>query len=133
MRYDSARKTCRLKNGFTLIELLVVLSIIAMLLTVSLPNYFHGIDVAKDTTLVENLRITRETIDKFYGDTGQYPDSLEQLVEKHYLHGLPVDPITDSDKSWILEAPPAGGHGKVYNLHSGAAGNDRLGQAYLDL
>ena len=84
MQIDLVKTVQRQKNGFTLIELLVVLSMIAMLLTVSLPNYFHGIDVAKDTMLVENLRITRETIDKFYGDTGQYPDSLEQLVEKHY-------------------------------------------------
>ena len=116
--------------GFTLIELLVVLAIIAMLLSVALPRYFKSIDVAKETTLAENLRVTRETIDKFYGDMGQYPESLDQLVEKHYLRALPIDPITESAQTWIIVPPQAGVKGKVFNIHSGAVGNNRLGQPF---
>ena len=119
--------------GFTLIELLVVLAIIAMLLSVALPRYFHSIEVAKETTLNENLRATRDTIDKFYGDTGQYPESLTQLVEKNYLRALPVDPITESAQTWIIVPPQAGLNGKVFNIHSGAVGNNRSGQPYADL
>ena len=62
--------------GFTLIELLVVLSIIALLLTLAVPRYFHSIEVSKEAVLRENLHLVRETIDKFYGDKGRYPDSL---------------------------------------------------------
>jgi general secretion pathway protein G len=120
-------------SGFTLIELLVVLSIIATLLTVALPNYFHSVDVAKEATLVENLRGMRETIDKFYGDTGQYPESIAQLVEKNYLRSLPVDPITDSGETWVIVPPPAGGKGKLFNIRSGAAGNNRWGKSYADM
>lgn len=70
--------------GFTLIELLVVLGIVALLLTLAVPRYFPSVDQARDTILAENLRNTRATItiDQFYGDTGRYPDSLEQLVQK---------------------------------------------------
>ena len=121
------------RSGFTLIELLVVLSIIATLLTVALPNYFHSVDVAKEATLVENLRGMRETIDKFYGDTGQYPESIVQLVEKNYLRSLPVDPMTDSSDTWIVVPPPAGGKGKLFNIRSGAAGNNRWGKPYADM
>lgn len=119
--------------GFTLIELLVVLAIIAMLLSVAMPRYFQSIDVARETTLAENLRATRETIDKFYGDTGQYPESLNQLVEKNYLRALPVDPITESAQTWIIVPPQHGVNGKVFNIRSGAAGNNRLGRPFADM
>jgi general secretion pathway protein G len=131
---DSCARVCKRRQfGFTLIELLVVLSIIATLLTVALPNYFHSVDVAKEATLVENLRGMRVTIDKFYGDTGQYPESINQLVEKNYLRSLPVDPITDSSETWIIVPPPAGGKGRLYNIRSGAAGNNRWGKPYADM
>lgn len=120
-------------TGFTLIELLVVLAIIAMLLSVALPRYFQSIDMAKETTLAENLRATRETIDKFYGDTGQYPESLDQLVGKNYLRALPVDPITESAQTWIIVPPQTGMSGKVFNIRSGAAGNNRLGKPFSDM
>jgi len=78
----AARRALR---GFTLIELIVVMAIVSLLLTLALPRYFQSIDTSKETVLKENLRTVRETIDKFYGDTGRYPESLEELVERKYL------------------------------------------------
>ncbi|MGO4465562.1 type II secretion system protein, partial [Pseudoduganella sp. RAF53_2] len=78
------------KKGFTLIELLVVLGIIALLLTLAVPRYFPSVDKAKETILGDNLRNMRAVIDQYYGDTGRYPDSLEQLVEKKYLRSVPL-------------------------------------------
>lgn len=120
-------------RGFTLIELLVVLSIVSLLLTLAVPRYFQSIDSARDAVLVDNLRTTREVIDKFYGDTGRYPESLEELVEKKYLRDLPLDPVRASSAAWVLEAPPAGMKGKVYNLHSSAPGSNHQGLAYKEL
>ncbi len=119
--------------GFTLIELLVVLAIVALLLTLAVPRYFNSLDSSKETILVENLRIVRETIDKFYGDTGRYPDSLEELVEKKYLRALPVDPITESNASWQLTAPDDSSKGNLYNLKSGAPGKNHDGTPYAEL
>jgi general secretion pathway protein G len=127
---------CRLalwRHGFTLIELLVVLSIVALLLTLAVPRYFQSIDASKETILAENLRITRETIDKFYGDTGRYPESLEELVEKKYLRALPVDPVTESATTWIIEPPNENAKGNVYGIKSGASGNTRDGKPFADL
>ena len=120
------------RRGFTLIELLVVLGIVALMLTLAVPRYFPSIDSAKEAMLAENLRNVRETLDHFYGDTGRYPDSLDQLVEKKYLRSLPLDPLTGSTTSWVLVAPEDGSKGGVYNIKSGAPGNDRNGKPYAD-
>ena len=122
----------RRTSGFTLIELLVVLAIVALLLTLAVPRYFSSIDTARETILADNLRNTRATIDQFYGDTGHYPDSLEQLVEKKYLRALPFDPVTESAATWIIVAPDDGAKGNVYSIKSGAAGNDRSGKPFAD-
>ncbi|SDH37162.1 MULTISPECIES: type II secretion system protein [unclassified Duganella] len=119
-------------KGFTLIELLVVLGIIALLLTLAVPRYFPSVDKSKETVLADNLRNMRMVIDQYYGDTGRYPDTLDQLVEKKYLRALPFDPVADSDTTWIIVPPEDGTKGGVYNIHSGAAGNDRNGKPYAD-
>jgi general secretion pathway protein G len=119
-------------KGFTLIELLVVLGIVALMLTLAVPRYFPSIDKSKEVVLADNLRNMRNVIDQYYGDTGRYPDSLEQLVEKKYLRALPVDPITDSETTWVIIPPEDGAKGGVYNLKSGAPGNDRSGKPYAD-
>ncbi|MBZ2206858.1 type II secretion system protein [Massilia soli] len=122
----------RLRAGFTLIELLVVLAIVALLLTLAVPRYLPRIDGARETILLDNLRNTREVIDQYYSDTGRYPDSLEQLVDKKYLRNVPVDPVTESAATWIVVPPEDGAKGAVYSIKSGAPGNDRSGKPYLD-
>jgi general secretion pathway protein G len=122
-----------LKHGFTLIELLVVLAIVALLAMLATPRYFQNIDTAKETVLIENLRTTRETIDKFYGDTGRYPESLDELVEKKYLRALPIDPITESTTSWIIVPPEEGSKGKVYTIRSSAPGLRKDGKSFEEL
>ncbi|MFC3456852.1 MULTISPECIES: type II secretion system protein [Massilia] len=123
----------RKRRGFTLIELLVVLGIVALLLTLAVPRFFPSVDKTKETILLDNLRNTRAVIDQFHADTGRYPDSLEQLVEKKYLARVPVDPITESETTWVL-VPPAedGAPGAVYDIRSGAPGNGRDGRPYAE-
>ncbi|MEF9388504.1 type II secretion system protein [Ralstonia solanacearum species complex bacterium KE056] len=119
--------------AFTLIELLVVLAIVAVLLTLAVPRYFSSVDRAKDTVLVENLRTTRDAIDKFFSDTGRYPNALDELVQRSYLRTVPHDPVTDSADTWVLSPPEAAYKGRVRDLHSGAKGNARDGRPYGSL
>lgn len=123
----------RARRGFTLIEMLVAMAILALLLSLVVPRYFDSLDRSKDAVLMENLKTTRDVIDKFYGDHGRYPDSLAELVEKRYLRSLPVDPITQSSRTWIITPPDAPIRGQVYNLHSGAKGQTKNGRSYGSL
>ena len=125
------RMNMKRTRGFTLIELLVVLGIVALLLTLAVPRFFPKVDSARETILAENLRNTRAVIDQFHDDTGRYPDSLQQLVDKRYLPALPFDPVADSDAAWTI-VPPEDGAGAVYDLHSGAPGTGRNGKPYAE-
>lgn len=118
------------RHGFTLIELLVVMAIIATLLTLAVPRYFHSTERAKEAVLKQNLAQMRDSIDKYYGDRGRYPDSLEDLVSRRYLRKLPPDPITDSSTTWLIIPPDEAGRGSVFDVRSGAPGTALDGSAY---
>ncbi len=120
------------KGGFTLVELLVVLAILALLLTLAVPRYFNGIERAKEATLKQDLVTLRESIDKFYADTGQYPKTLEDLVERKYIRKLPIDPITENDATWVFIAPEPPLAGDIYDIKSGALGTAKDGSRYAD-
>lgn len=122
-----------IRRGFTLVELLVVLAIVSLLLTLAAPRYFQSIDTSKEVVLSENLRIVRETIDKFYSDNRRYPHNIEELVERRYLRGMPFDPITESSETWILIPPASGASGGVYDIKSGADGYARGGKPFNEL
>lgn len=129
----NARLRLRLpRTGFTLIELMVVLAIIAMLAAIVSPRYFRSIDRARETSLRTSLRVMREAIDKFAGDMDRYPDSLDELVQKHYVKEIPTDPVTGRSDTWIVTPPPADSVSAdgVADVHSGAKGNDLNGVAY---
>jgi general secretion pathway protein G len=119
-------------RAFTLVELLVVMAVIGVLLTLAVPRYFHSLDRSKEAVLKENLLLLRDALDKFYGDSGKYPNALEDLVEKKYLRKVPVDPITDSAASWLLDAPEDPEKGAVYNVRSGASGKSADGTPYAE-
>ena len=118
--------------GFTLIELLVVLAIVATLLTIATPRYFRSLDHSREVALKQSLAVMRDAIDKFHGDQGLYPDSIEALVDKRYLRGIPVDPVTESASSWQVIAPREPNTGKVYDVKSGAQGESSDGTRYGD-
>jgi general secretion pathway protein G len=118
------------KTGFTLIELLIVLAIVGLLASIAIPNYFGAVDRSKEAVLKQDLAIMRDALDKFYGDAGKYPDSLDELVEKKYIRKLPVDPITNSNQTWVVVPPESGIEGAVSDIKSGATSQASDGTNY---
>ena len=129
---NKTRTKFLISSGFTLVELLVVLAILALLLTLAVPKYFTSIERAKDAALKHDLSTLRESIDKFYADKGQYPKTLEDLVEDKYIRQLPTDPITEKTSTWIFTPPEPPLEGDIYDIHSGAAGVAKDGTKYSD-
>ena len=103
------------RRGFTLIEMLVVMTLIALLLTLAVPRYFSSLDNGRQSVRRQNLATMRDAIDKFYGDQGRYPDSLDELVTKRYLRQIPIDPVSETS-NWAVAGPPDPTQGVVYDV-----------------
>ena len=107
-------------RGFTLIELMVVMVLIALLLTLAVPRYFGTIDIGKDRVQRQNIAAIRDAIDKYYGDQGKYPETLQDLVDKKYLRSVPVDPLTGLP-NWVTVPPTDPNLSGVYDIRSAKA------------
>jgi general secretion pathway protein G len=112
-------------KGFTLVELMVVLTVIALLLSVVVPEYVGRLRRAEEAVLQENLTVMRDALDKHYADAGRYPGSLDELVTKRYLRTIPKDPMTQSASTWVPVPPQDARKGNVWDVKSGAKGYER--------
>ena len=116
-------------KGFTFIELMVVLAIIAMLVSITMPRYFEGLEKSREAVLRENLSVMRKSIDHYYGDKNLYPPSLQSLVDERYLKFIPEDPLTEKADTWQTVMPPDNSN-RVYDIHSGSPDTASNGTLY---
>jgi len=123
------------QRGFTLIELMVVISIIVILLSLAIPNYSQSILHAKETALRDDLYTMRSVIDQYTLDKQKAPQSLQDIVDAHYLKEIPKDPFTNSRETWVpvtddsLMSPDQTAPG-IMDVHSGSDLTSSEGTAY---
>lgn len=109
-------------RGFTLIELMIVVAIIGILATIAQPMFKTAVKKSREAALKENLFNLRSVLDQFCADTGKYPDSLNELVDKGYIRKLPVDPMT-GNSDWNIEffsgeSDTGEDTGGIFDVHS---------------
>ena len=139
------RRAAPRSDGFTLLELIIVMAVIGILMTITLPNLKNIPRRAAEAALRTDLNTFRKSIDLYKADKGNYPESLDTLVEEEYLRSIPPDPITKRVDTWILifeeidpEALPAeteipeSGQPGVYDVRSGAEGLSLDGTPYSE-
>ena len=140
------RLRTRRQNGFTLIELIVVVTIIGILAAVAVSNVKWAQTKAREAALRHDLFEMRKSIDDYYADKQKYPESLQTLMQGHYLRNIPNDPLTGkadweevqntpdpSDPNAMPTDPSAQNDGAapgIYDVKSRAPGVGQDGKAY---
>ena len=99
-RHDNLARRPRRSKGFTLIELLIVIAIILILIGMAVGRYDRSVLRARETALHQDLQVMREAIDNYTLDKQSAPQSLEDLVQAHYLREIPTDQMTQK-KDWV--------------------------------
>ena len=123
-------QTGRRDAGFTLAELVIVVLIVGLLAALAVPNVSGAIMRAKETALLENLRVMRGAIDDYHADKAAYPETLSVLVDQRYISAIPDDPVAGEDTPWLLVFDlEAGG---VRDIKSAADGVGSNGIAYRE-
>lgn len=117
-------------QGFTLIEILLVMAIIGMLAIMVAPNLFNQQAGAMRDVAQAEIATLSAALDMYRLDVGEYPDSLEGLMENDsdraswngpYLRrGVPVDPW---DNEYYYEVD-----GREFTLLSYGADGQRGGE-----
>lgn len=123
-------------RGFTLIELMIVISIMIILISVALPAYNQSIHRARESVLRQNLFTLRSVISQYTLDKQKAPQSLDDLVQAGYLKQIPVDPMTASSSTWVVQQEDTTlmsvdqQEGGIDDVHSGSEATASDGTAY---
>ena len=126
-----------LKSGYSFMEIVIVIAIISILAGVGIPSYLSYIESSKVTKTVAHINLVKNEINRYYGDIGRFPESLDDLLDAPdddsplakkwngpYLEikggGLPMD---GWDRDLVYEKTPGSAH--PYELYSfGKEGED---------
>jgi general secretion pathway protein G len=85
------------RRGFTLVELMVVIVILGIIGTMAFVFVLDKPDKAKWEAARSDMSQIQQALSHYVLDNGEYPDTLEQLREKHFPNGVPKDPWTKDD------------------------------------
>ena len=111
-------------RGFTLLELIIVISIMAILVSIAVPNFSNAIKQSREAVLRQNLFTLRKLISEYNIDKQKRPQSLDDL-KGQYFKEIPVDPITrhadwtaDQCAEDEIASPDQQDEGGICDVHS---------------
>ena len=85
-------------KGFTLVEIMIVVAIIAIALSIAIPNYFHMTSVSKRTACINNLGRIAGAVEQWALDkntpsgTTLTPEQEDTIYSDYLRDGKPVCP-----------------------------------------
>lgn len=113
---------------------MVVMLIISILIGIAAISYDKTVWRARESVLKQDLQTMRQAIDNYTLDKQQAPQSLDDLVDAHYLREVPIDPIT-RQKDWVTHvgdtvlSPEQSGSG-IDDVHSNSEQVGSDGRSY---
>jgi general secretion pathway protein G len=114
-------------RGFTLIEMIIVISIMAILVSIAVPNFSRAIKQSHEAVLRQNLFTLRKLISEYNIDKQKRPQSLDDL-KGQYFKDIPVDPMTrhpdwttDQCAEDEIASPDQQDEGGICDVHSSSA------------
>ena len=123
-------------EGFTLLELIIVMSIMAILVSIAVPNFSAAIRQGREAVLRENLFTLRKVISEYEVDKQKHPQSLDDL-KPQYFRDVPIDPMTrhadwtqDQCEQDEIASPDEQDQGGICDVHSSSAQVGTEGIAY---
>ena len=126
IRTNSRGSTLQRERGFTLIEMMVVVAIIAILVTLLVPNFMRARAQAQTAACEANMKEIATGLEMYYADNLNYPsgatagssnpvDAADPLV-KYYLKQAPVDPAAGPGKYYTYSISGSGTGDASYTI-----------------
>ena len=127
-------------RGFTLIEIMIVMAIIGTLSAISVPNYLKYRTKGRIALAISDIRIIEKQIMCYWVDTGELPDSLNELPNGNITDPwgnpyqyLKIDGITAGDVDNPSDSDNPSNHRPSAGNNPGNSGNAGvLGQMRRD-
>ena len=148
----------RQSPAFTLVEVLIVVAILGILAAIVLPEVQGYTEKAKENAAKDNLRILRETIERYAANNNDIPPGYPnndtsnlpimvafriKIINENYLNEIPKNPFNNMDLFRIIadfqSLPDAatGEYGWIYQPKTKTIkldwpGTDSEGKLYFD-
>jgi|SRR6516162_7483463 general secretion pathway protein G len=127
-------RAARRMRGFTLLELIVVISVIAILLSITIPTYSRSLVSARERALRSDLNLLRTAIWDYTFDKQKAPQGLDDLRAAGYIDKIPNDPMTHEPNWEVVEdeylLTPEQQDPGVSDVHSASNAMSSDGTAY---
>ena len=102
---------------------MVVLTVIALLLSVVVPDYVGRMKRAEEAVLQENLTMMRDALDKHYADAGKLPEHARRAgVQALPAHASRATRSRAAAPTWVAVPPADPKKGGVFDVQSARQG-----------
>ena len=121
-----------------MLELIIVISIMAILVSIAVPNFTASIRQSREAVLRQNLFTLRKLLSEYEVDKQKHPQSLDDL-KPQYFKEIPIDPMTrqadwgtDQCPEDEIASPDQQDQGGICDVHSSSNAIGTNGKPYSD-
>jgi general secretion pathway protein G len=115
---DKRQATRNTQRGFTLVEIMLVVIIIGVLAAMVVPRFAGRTEQARIARAKADIAIIGQALDLYELDLGQYPESLELLVQREAPSSLEEEAASRWNGPYLKKGLPKDPWGRPYRLRA---------------